>query len=54
VVVDHEEVVDGRRRRDYRITAKGLGILRSGVQALEANVTTARGQLALRPDGGLV
>jgi PadR family transcriptional regulator, regulatory protein PadR len=46
LVVDHEEVVDGRLRRYYRITGDGLAVLRRGVEQLEANASTARGQLA--------
>jgi DNA-binding PadR family transcriptional regulator len=52
LVVDREEVVESRLRRYYRITDSGLDVLRSGVERLEANVSAARGQLALRPDRG--
>lgn len=52
LVVDREEVVDGRLRRYYRITDAGLDALRRGVEHLEANASAARGQLALRADGG--
>lgn len=48
LVVDHEEVVDGRLRRYYRITDAGLEILRGGVEHIEANAAAARGQLARR------
>jgi PadR family transcriptional regulator, regulatory protein PadR len=51
LVVDREEVVDGRLRRYYRITAGGLDTLRRGVERLEANASAARAQLALRADG---
>jgi DNA-binding PadR family transcriptional regulator len=50
LVVDHEEVVDGRLRRYYRITDAGLEVLRRGIERLEANASAARGQLARRPD----
>ena len=53
LAVDREEVVESRLRRYYRITDGGLEVLRRGVEQLEANVTAARGQLALRADGGL-
>ena len=53
LVVDREEVVDGRLRRYYRITGPGLAVLRDEVEHLEANASAARGQLARRPDGGL-
>ncbi len=53
LVVDREEVVEGRLRRYYRITDAGLAVLRCGVEHLEADVLAARGQLAQRPDRGL-
>jgi DNA-binding PadR family transcriptional regulator len=53
LAVDREEVVESRLRRYYQITEGGLEVLRRGVEQLEANVTAARGQLALRADGGL-
>jgi DNA-binding PadR family transcriptional regulator len=53
LVVEREEVVEGRVRRYYQITDHGLEVLRRGVERLEANVSAARGQLALRPDRGL-
>lgn len=53
LVVDHEEVVDGRLRRYYRITAAGLEVLRGGIEQLEANASAARAQLARRVDLGL-
>lgn len=52
LVVDREEVVEGRLRRYYRITDGGLEVLRCGVEHLEANASAARGQLARRLDGG--
>ena len=52
LAVDCEEVVDGRLRRYYAITDAGLGVLRRGVERLEANVTAARRQLAQVPGGG--
>lgn len=51
--VDHEEVVEGRLRRYYRITDEGLELLRRGVEQLESNAAAARGQLARRADLGL-
>jgi DNA-binding PadR family transcriptional regulator len=52
LAVDREEVVDGRLRRYYAITDAGLGVLRRGVERLEANATAARRQLAQVPSGG--
>jgi DNA-binding PadR family transcriptional regulator len=52
LLVDRDEVVDGRLRRYYRITDAGLDALRRGVEHLEANASAARGQLALRAGGG--
>lgn len=49
LAVDGEEVVDGRRRRYYRITEVGLEVLRSEVARLERNVGVARRQLSARP-----
>jgi DNA-binding PadR family transcriptional regulator len=51
--VDHEEVVDGRLRRYYRITHTGLEALRTEVERLEANAAAARGQLARWAEVGL-
>jgi PadR family transcriptional regulator, regulatory protein PadR len=53
LLVDHEEVVDGRLRRYYRITDDGLEVLRCGLEQLEANASAARGQLARRAELGL-
>ncbi len=44
-----EEVVDGRNRRYYQLTAAGRHELAEQVQRLEANVTAARRQLAIKP-----
>ena len=53
LVVDHEQVVDGRLRRYYRITDPGLQVLRRGVEDLEVNVSAARKQLGRRAELGL-
>jgi DNA-binding PadR family transcriptional regulator len=53
LVVDREEVVDGRLRRYYRITDDGLEVLRRGVERLETNASAARNQLARRLERGL-
>jgi DNA-binding PadR family transcriptional regulator len=53
LIIDHEQVVEGRLRRYYRITDDGLDVLRRGVEHLETNALAARGQLALRRNGGL-
>lgn len=45
LVMDSEEVVDGRLRRYYRITPAGVEVLRAGVEQLEANALAARSQL---------
>jgi PadR family transcriptional regulator, regulatory protein PadR len=52
LVVDHEEVVDGRLRRYYRITESGLHALRQGVEDLDANIAAARRQLVRRAELG--
>jgi DNA-binding PadR family transcriptional regulator len=46
LTAEGEEVVDGRRRRYYRITEQGLDVLRDGLAKLESNAKAARGQLA--------
>lgn len=51
LAVEGEEVVDGRLRKNYRITNEGLAVLRHGTERLEANSAAARRQLALRPSG---
>ncbi len=51
--VDREEVVEGRLRRYYRITAAGREVLRCGVDHLEANASAARNQLARGAEAGL-
>ena len=43
-----EHVVDGRLRRDYRLTALGAGVLDREVEQLEANARLARQALAGR------
>lgn len=53
LLVDHEEVVEGRLRRYYRITDSGLDALRQGVEDLDANVSAARRQLVRRAELGL-
>lgn len=51
--VDGEEVVDGRRRRYYRITGIGAEVLDREAGQLEANASAARRQLARRLNPGL-
>ena len=53
LVVDHEQVVEGRLRRYYRITDGGLDVLRRGVEDIEVNVSAARKQLGRRTELGL-
>jgi DNA-binding PadR family transcriptional regulator len=49
LAVDGEEVVEGRKRRYYRITEAGLEVLRSEVVRLASNVGVARRQLGAGP-----
>lgn len=49
LVADGEEVVDGRNRRYYAITADGTQVLRDQIDRLEANAATARRRLGLKP-----
>jgi DNA-binding PadR family transcriptional regulator len=53
LLVDHEEVVEGRLRRYYRITDAGLDVLRRDVAQLEDNASAARRQLVRRAKLGL-
>ena len=52
VAVDHDEIVDGRNRRYYRLTDPGVTALDAETQRLQRNARTARRQLsARRPHG---
>jgi DNA-binding PadR family transcriptional regulator len=42
IEVDHEEVVDGRHRRYYRITAGGAARLADEAERMRRNATVAR------------
>jgi DNA-binding PadR family transcriptional regulator len=53
IVRDGDEVVDGRVRRNYRITIAGQEVLRREVEHLEANASVAKRQLARILDPGL-
>ena len=46
LIVDSETVVDGRLRRNYRITASGRQMLRASAERFEANAAVAWTQLA--------
>ncbi|MEU8814823.1 PadR family transcriptional regulator [Actinoplanes sp. NPDC048796] len=52
IEVDHDEKVDGRDRRYYRLTAGGVAALDAEVARLAQNVRTAGRQLAARPGRG--
>lgn len=54
LVINGEEVVDGRLRRSYRITDGGLDELRTGLARMEANSFAARKQLDRVAKGGIV
>src|SRR2546423_10216164 len=51
VAADHEEVVDGRLRRYYRLTEDGAGVLTAEAQRLADNAAEARRRLRARPAG---
>ncbi|MEX1126512.1 MAG: PadR family transcriptional regulator [Acidimicrobiia bacterium] len=53
IVRDGDEVVDGRVRRNYRITIAGQEVLGREVEHLEANASVAKRQLARILDPGL-
>ena len=48
LIVDSETVVDGRLRRNYRITASGRKMLGASAERYEANAAVAWAQLAGR------
>ena len=50
--VDHEEVVDGRLRRYYRLTPNGSELLAAEAARLKANATVALSRLD--PAGGSI
>jgi DNA-binding PadR family transcriptional regulator len=45
---DHEEVVDGRLRRYYRLSDDGAAVLEHEAASLQRNAEAARGRLARR------
>ena len=47
VEVDREEVVDGRLRRYYRLTADGAGVLAAEADRVRSNAATAIARLGL-------
>ncbi|WP_430640931.1 PadR family transcriptional regulator [Couchioplanes caeruleus] len=49
VEVDHEEKVDGRDRRYYRLTSGGISAVTAEAERLSRNARTATRQLAARP-----
>ena len=49
LIVDHEEAVEGRLRRYYRLTDKGVAQLEEEVTRLRANAATAAAALRRRP-----
>lgn len=52
VAVAGDEVVDGRNRRYFDVTAEGIDALRSAATRLEANAAAARARIAeWRPRG---
>ncbi|MCY1145508.1 PadR family transcriptional regulator [Actinoplanes sp. Pm04-4] len=48
VAIDHDETVDGRPRRYYRLTRGGVAALQEETTRLERNASTASRQLAAR------
>jgi DNA-binding PadR family transcriptional regulator len=49
IEVDHEEAVDGRLRRYYRLTEGGAGALAAQAERLVRRARAAESQLRLRP-----
>lgn len=52
VTPDHDEVVDGRLRRYYRLTDTGAALLEAEASRLRANADAAVTRLRLRTAGG--
>jgi PadR family transcriptional regulator len=52
VAVDHDEIVDGRTRRYYRLTDRGAAALAAESERLQRNARTAAAQLRTRPQLG--
>ena len=52
VEVDHDEKVDGRDRRYYRLSQGGVAALGAETERLGRNARTAAAQLAARPTLG--
>jgi DNA-binding PadR family transcriptional regulator len=53
IVVDHEEAVDGRLRRYYRLSDSGAAALATQVERLRRHATAAETQLGKRLGGAL-
>src|SRR4051812_15531111 len=49
IEVDHEEAVEGRLRRYYRLTVDGAAALTAEVARLDRRAAAAREQLSRRP-----
>jgi DNA-binding PadR family transcriptional regulator len=54
VEVDHEEAVEGRLRRYYRLSDSGTAALTAQIERLRRNAAAAEAQLRRRPAGGIV
>ena len=52
VEVDHDEIVDGRSRRYYRLASDGVAALDAEAARLRTNARTARRQLSARLQQG--
>ncbi|GLZ76869.1 hypothetical protein Afil01_16760 [Actinorhabdospora filicis] len=52
VAPDHEEIVDGRLRRYYRLTDEGAALLAAEAARLRANAEAAATRLRMRLAGG--
>ena len=54
IEVDHEEIVDSRLRRYYRLTGAGSARLKEEAERLRANADAAITRLRISPTGGVV
>lgn len=51
IEVDHEEAVDGRLRRYYRLSDSGAAVLQTQIKRLRRHTAAAEGQLGRRLGG---
>ncbi|WP_030441757.1 PadR family transcriptional regulator [Actinoplanes subtropicus] len=53
IELDHEEAVEGRLRRYYKLTEDGTRALSAEIERMQRHTDAARAQLRLSPFGGV-